>query len=241
MASRIAEAARRPRGLSGRSWSGSSRSSHEDLACRRREKLAHEASLPVPRRLSQVRSPSCALARRAQLAAMTRTLRMVLGDQCSRSLSALEDLDPGQDRVLMAEVMAECTYVKHHPKKIVLVLSAMRHFAAALQARGVAVDYITLDDPANTGTLRGEMLRAVERHRPERIVLTEPGEWRLMDDMRRWHEEPVAEGGGPRGRYPRRHAVHVRGFTEFLSWARGRDGHPDGVLLSRDAASATAS
>ena len=149
---------------------------------------------------------------------MTGTLRIVLGDQCSRSLSALEDLDPARDRVLMAEVMAECTYVKHHPKKIVLVLSAMRHFAAALQARGIAVDYIPLDDPANTGSLRGEMLRAVERHRPDRIVLTEPGEWRLMDDMRRWHELAGLE-------------VDIRDDTrflcrvpEFLAWARGRAG-----------------
>ncbi len=88
----------------------------------------------------------------------------------------------------MAEVMGECTYVRHHPKKIVLVLSAMRHFAAALRERGVAVDYVRLDDEGNTGSLRGEMLRAVERQRPERIVVTEPGEWRLLEDFRRWHE-----------------------------------------------------
>ena len=143
---------------------------------------------------------------------------MVLGDQCSRNLSALEDLDPSQDRVLMAEVMAECTYVKHHPKKIVLVLSAMRHFAAALQARGVTVEYIELDDPANTGSLRGEMLRAVERQRPDRIVVTEPGEYRLMEDFRHWHDLTGLE-------------VDIRDDTrflcrnaEFLAWARGRSG-----------------
>ena len=143
---------------------------------------------------------------------------MVLGDQCSRSLSALEDLDPAVDVVLMAEVMDECTYVKHHPKKIVLVLSAMRHFAAALTARGVRVDYIALDDPANTGSLRGEMLRAVARHGPDRVVLTEPGEFRLMDDMRHWHEAAGLE-------------VDIRDDTrflcrtsEFLAWARGRAG-----------------
>ena len=67
-----------------------------------------------------------------------RTLRIVLGDQCSDGLSALAGLDPATDVVLMAEVIAECTYVKHHPKKIVLVLSAMRHFAAALRAQGRA-------------------------------------------------------------------------------------------------------
>ncbi len=78
------------------------------------------------------------------------TLRMVLGDQCSASLAALSDLDPERDVVLMAEVDAECTYVRHHKKKIVLVLSAMRHFSRALAARGVRVEYVRLDDPDNT-------------------------------------------------------------------------------------------
>ncbi|MBV8914949.1 MAG: cryptochrome/photolyase family protein, partial [Acetobacteraceae bacterium] len=144
------------------------------------------------------------------------TLRIVLGDQCSPDLSALADLDPALDVVLMAEVMGECTYVRHHPKKIVLVLSAMRHFAAALRGRGVRVDYVRLDDPANTGSLRGEMLRAFERHRPGRIVLTEPGEWRLLEDFRHWHELTGLE-------------VDIRDddrflcrIQEFRSWAQGR-------------------
>ncbi len=144
------------------------------------------------------------------------TLRIVLGDQCSAGLSALADLDPASDVVLMAEVMQECTYVRHHQKKIVLVLSAMRHFAATLRARGVAVDYITLDDPANTGSLRGEMLRAAARHRPDRIVATEAGEWRLTEDMRHWHEAAGLE-------------VEIRDDTRFLcrirqfrAWAAGK-------------------
>jgi len=142
-------------------------------------------------------------------------LRWVLGDQCSASLSSLSDLDPATDVVVMAEVLSECTYVKHHAKKIVLVLSAMRHFARALTARGVRVDYIRLDDPANTQTLRTELQRAVERHRPDRVVVTEAGEWRLMEDMRGWHEAVDLE-------------VDIRDDTRFLcrhrefrAWARG--------------------
>ncbi len=146
------------------------------------------------------------------------TLRVVLGDQVSRGLSALEGLDPAHDVVLMAEVQAECTYVKHHPKKIVLVLSAMRHFARALRARGVAVEYVTLDDPANTQSLRGEMLRAVRRLRPGRVVATECGEWRLEQDMRGWQAAAGIE-------------VEIRDDTRFLcrrqefrAWAAGRKG-----------------
>ncbi len=143
-------------------------------------------------------------------------LRIVLGDQCSPGLSALSDLDPAADVVLLSEVMGECTYVKHHPKKIVLVLSAMRHFAAALRSRGVQVDYVQLNDPANTGSLRGEMLRAVARHRPDRVVATEPGEYRLSEDMRHWHE---ASGLETDIRDDDRFLCRIQ---EFRAWARDR-------------------
>jgi len=53
-------------------------------------------------------------------------LRVVLGDQCSRGLASLRDLNAARDVVLLAEVTGECTYVRHHKQKIVLVLSAMR-------------------------------------------------------------------------------------------------------------------
>lgn len=143
-------------------------------------------------------------------------LRVVLGDQCTPGLSALDGLDPAADTVLMAEVQAECTYVRHHPKKIALVLSAMRHFARALEARGVRVAYVRLDDADNTHTLRGEVARAASRLRPAAIVATEPGEWRVLDDMRGWQDA----AGVP---------VEIRDDTRFIcplrtfrAWARGK-------------------
>jgi len=114
------------------------------------------------------------------------SLRLVLGDQLTRSLTALADTDPERDVVLMLEVAGECTYVPHHPQKIAFVLSAMRHFASELRAEGLKVDYVELDDPANCGTLAGEVQRAVARHAPVRLVVTEPGEWRVLREMRGW-------------------------------------------------------
>ncbi|MBM4224396.1 MAG: cryptochrome/photolyase family protein, partial [Gammaproteobacteria bacterium] len=102
------------------------------------------------------------------------TLRIILGDQLSLDLSALDDLDPARDVVLMMEVMEENTYVEHHKQKIVLVLAAMRHFAETLRQRGLKVDYVSLDASENTGSFTTEIQRAVARHRPSRIVLTEP-------------------------------------------------------------------
>ena len=146
------------------------------------------------------------------------TLRVVLGDQLTPTLAALRDLDPATDMVLMAEVMAECTYVRHHAKKLVLVLSAMRHFAADLQARGIRVAYTRLDDKGNTQTLRGEVLRAAARHRPARILVTVPGEWRVLQDMRTWHE---AAGIPVDILDDERFLCRVR---EFRAWAQGRAG-----------------
>jgi len=140
------------------------------------------------------------------------TLRVVLGDQVSRSIAALADLDPQHDVVLMAEVMAECTYVPHHLKKIVLVLSAMRHFAEALTARGVLVRYVRLDDPANTQTLGGEVRRAIAELMPRHVVTTEPGEWRVQADMRDWGE----------GIEIRADDRFVCSIAAFRHWAAGR-------------------
>lgn len=106
----------------------------------------------------------------------------MLGDQLTRNVASLRDYEDG-DVVVMAEVAGEATYVKHHKQKIVFVLSAMRHFAEELRADGVIVDYIRFDDPDNTGSITGELQRAVTRHQPTELVITSPGEWRLLADF----------------------------------------------------------
>ena len=115
-----------------------------------------------------------------------RNLILVLGDQLSPALSSLTDFDPLQDVILMAEVRDEGTYVRHHKTKIALILSAMRHFAEDLQGRGWTIDYATLEDAENTQSLEGELTRAVARHAPEKVILTEPGEWRLAEQAYAW-------------------------------------------------------
>ena len=117
---------------------------------------------------------------------MTGRLRLVLGDQLTRGVSALSDIDLLRDVVLMVEVTEEARYVPHHKQKIAFLLSAMRHFAVDLMAQGIKVDYITLDDPGNTHSFSGELARAVTRHRPASVVVTEPGEWRVWQMMQGW-------------------------------------------------------
>ena len=90
-------------------------------------------------------------------------LILVLGDQLSPHISALQSANREHDVVLMAEVDAEASYVKHHKKKLAFVFSAMRHFAEELRRSGWRVDYVQLDDPDNSGTLESEVQRAQVR------------------------------------------------------------------------------
>ena len=110
---------------------------------------------------------------------MTR-LVLVLGDQLSEGLSALAKADPAQDVVVMAEVMEEGTYVSHHPKKIALILAAMRKFAHNLRDAGWTVAYSELDDSENTQSIVGELLRRADQHKASEVIATEPSEWRLI-------------------------------------------------------------
>jgi len=107
-------------------------------------------------------------------------LIVILGDQLSHNVAALQAGCADDDTVLMAEVHEEATYVAHHQRKIAFCLSAMRHFAAALEKKGWTVRYVRLDEPENTGSIVGEIKRAAAEQSFTEILITEPGEHRLL-------------------------------------------------------------
>jgi deoxyribodipyrimidine photolyase-related protein len=143
-------------------------------------------------------------------------IHLVLGDQLTHSLSALADADPAASLVLMAEVMGEATYVKHHKKKIAFLFSAMRHFAEELRGRGLQVRYVTLDDPENTPSLKGELARALAESGASAVITTECGEWRLAEEMRGWETDlgvPVEIREDDR---------FLCSIEDFRTWRKGR-------------------
>ena len=89
-----------------------------------------------------------------------RNLAIVLGDQLDPHAAALTGLDASTDAVLMMEVAGESTHVPSHKQRTTLFLAAMRHFAIELQRRGFRVQYVPLDDPANTHSARRENAQA---------------------------------------------------------------------------------
>ncbi len=117
------------------------------------------------------------------------TLRLILGDQLNEQVVSLRDAEPNADIILMAEVMEEATYVKHHKKKIAFLFSAMRHFAAELKADGYDVRYTKIDDKENSGDLFGEVKKVCSAEEIDRLVVCEPGEWRLLEKMKGWQKK----------------------------------------------------
>lgn len=143
-------------------------------------------------------------------------LRLILGDQLSDSISSLADCDLTKDVILMCEVWEEATYVKHHKKKIAFIFSAMRHFARELSSKGYKVRYITLDEPKNTGSLTGEVARATAEYIPSKIVVTHPGEYRVLKVIEGWKENiGILVDVLPDTRF-------LASPDEFKAWAHGR-------------------
>ena len=145
-----------------------------------------------------------------------RSLVLVLGDQLDLKASAFDDFDAGVDAVWMAEVAEESTHVVSSQARIALFLAAMRHFALALQAAGRALHYTRLDAPANRGSLAAQLQADIAHWRPQRLVMTAPGDWRVLQAI-----QAVAQACGLplEIREDRHFFVSVR---EFAAHARGR-------------------
>ncbi len=141
----------------------------------------------------------------------------ILGDQLTPDISSLVDADPADSVLLMMEVADETTYVRHHKAKIAYILSAMRHHADRMRELGWTVDYIRLDDPANSGSFTREVAHAIERHKPRAIHVTEAGEWRVRAMLEEWE-----------GRFALSVTIHeddrfLCSHAEFDTWAAARN------------------
>jgi deoxyribodipyrimidine photolyase-related protein len=143
---------------------------------------------------------------------MVARLILILGDQLTPEIAALRAADPARDIVVMAEVRREGSYVPHHPQKIALILSAMRHFAKALSAQGWRVTYTRLNDADNSHSIEGELLRRAAETGATEVIATRPGEWRLITAL---ETLPLPVTLVPDDRF-------LCSDAEFAAWAEGR-------------------
>jgi deoxyribodipyrimidine photolyase-related protein len=142
-------------------------------------------------------------------------LILILGDQLDEDASALSDFDPAHDTLWMAEVLEESTHIPSSKQRTTVFLSAMRHFAAHLRARSWPLVYSQLEDAHNTGTLAGELSRAIAQVQPQLLVMTAPGDWRVLQSLRavaKQHDLPL----------------EIKDDTHFFSTVRDFAAHAEG-------------
>ncbi len=133
---------------------------------------------------------------------MTRATAWILGDQLTFDHPALAAAEATagreQMRVVLIESAARVRQLPYQRKKLVLLFSAMRHFAEALRGRGYQVDYL------RAASFTAGLRQHVAAWEPERIFCMAASEF----DARRWQEAALAgEVGRP---------VTVLPNTQFL-------------------------
>jgi len=111
------------------------------------------------------------------------TLTIITGDQLSPDLAALKAIERGKDHVLMAELSEEVGYVPHHLKKIVLIFSAMRHFARDLENDDHSVHYHRFDPDSGICSFTDAVAAHCSKNEIDQIVVTRPGEWRVFEEF----------------------------------------------------------
>ena len=150
------------------------------------------------------------------MAESLRHLVLVLGDQLNADAAAFDGFDAASDAVWMAEVAEESTHVWSSQPRTAMFLAAMRHFAQGLRAAGRPLHYAALDDAGNRGSLAAQLGADIERLRPQALVMTAPGDWRVLEVLR---GVAAAAGLGLDVREDRHFFCTVR---EFAAHAKGR-------------------
>lgn len=156
-----------------------------------------------------------------------RHLVLILGDQLDAESSAFEGFDPLQDAALMIEAREESTHVWSSKIRTALFLSAMRHFAQSLEARGWPVIYRKMDVERDPNLAAG-LQAAIESHKPQAVIGVEPGDWRvrlaLEDTIKSiaLHTDSTPGNASKRLKMPlqwRDDTHFLCGLPEFKKWA----------------------
>lgn len=113
---------------------------------------------------------------------MTKQAVWVLGDQLAMNGPAVQFAKTNNAPVLMIEAMQEAKLVWSHKARIVVFLSAMRHFAQALKKQGLEVVYSNLKQ-TEQNSLTQQAQALCKQHQITHLVVVEPGEWRLENEL----------------------------------------------------------
>ena len=146
-------------------------------------------------------------------ASRARTLVFVAPWECSRLVAQLPRQPDESVIACFIESVEKGSALPWHRQKLVLILSAMRHFADALIAAGYRVDFRRAE------SYEAGLLAAAVEHGAHRVIATEGREWEMVQSLNRARTALEQAGIALETRAD-------RGFLatpeEFAAWADGR-------------------
>ena len=141
---------------------------------------------------------------------MKRTI-WVLGDQLGPGNAALAGARKGEDVIFSVESGKALRKLSYHKQRLVLLLSAQRHFAAERRAAGWTVDYHELGRDV---TWESALQKHVRTHRPREILLAAPNNYDEDAAARKLAKK------FPLQILPTRQFLVPR--EDFIAWAKGK-------------------
>ncbi|MBS1954292.1 MAG: cryptochrome/photolyase family protein [Cyanobacteria bacterium SZAS-4] len=102
----------------------------------------------------------------------------ITGDQCTLLNSALQGCDKSRTVVLMIESIARAQQRPYHKRKLVLIYSVMRHFAAELKKSGWTVDYYP-----ERKTFEEPLKEHLSKRKPKKFRMMEQSEYGVTERM----------------------------------------------------------
>jgi deoxyribodipyrimidine photolyase-related protein len=110
----------------------------------------------------------------------SKTTVWILGDQLNPKISSLAGIDKSAGVILMIESLARARQRPYHKQKLVLIWSAMRHFALELQALGYVVDYYEAQPTVVTA-----LAAHFNKYHPAQVRLMETAEYQRSEQLAR--------------------------------------------------------
>jgi deoxyribodipyrimidine photolyase-related protein len=114
---------------------------------------------------------------------MSKTLRLILGDQLNSNHSWFNTVDDSVTYVMM-EIRSETDYVKHHIQKVIGIFSAMRYFNYILNSKKHKVIYIYLNDNNNLQSFENNIKNLISEHNFTHFEYQLPDEYRVDLDLK---------------------------------------------------------
>ncbi|WP_203364047.1 cryptochrome/photolyase family protein [Bacillus sp. REN10] len=120
----------------------------------------------------------------------------LFGHQLSTDLEGFQQIEKEKDIILMIEARSRSVWHQYHKKKLVLIFSAMRHFAAELRSQGYQVDYYKVE------SFDEGWKQHMSKHHPIHLRLHLPTDFRLRKKLEKWLMKTSEQG------------VEIKVFTE---------------------------